>query len=110
MNNELHDEIRQRYGEVARAVGATGCCGSDCACGDAISSNLYSEAERQQLPADAVAVLTEMPDAHRSLRRRRALQMRTAQIQQLGTLAIGEQAEVANAHKTGGQNMQQEAT
>ena len=57
-----------------------------------------------------VAVLTEMPNAHRSLRRRRALQMRTAQIQQLGTLAIGEQTEVANAHETGGQDMQQEAT
>jgi len=57
-----------------------------------------------------VAVLTEMPNAYRSLRRRRALQMRTAQIQQLGTLAIGEQTEVANAHETGGQDMQQEAT
>lgn len=57
-----------------------------------------------------MTVLTEMPHAHRNLRRRRALQMRTAQIQQSGTLAIGEQAEVANADETGGQNMQQEAT
>jgi len=57
-----------------------------------------------------MTVLTEMPHAHRSLQRGRALQMRTAQIQQLGTLAIGEQAEVANAHETGGQDMQQEAT
>ncbi len=39
-----------------------------------------------------------------------ARKVRTAQIQQLGTLAIGEQAEVANAHETGGQDMQQEAT
>jgi hypothetical protein len=35
----------------------------------------------------AMTVLTEMPHAHRSLGRGRALQMRTAQIQQLGTLA-----------------------
>jgi hypothetical protein len=34
-----------------------------------------------------MTVLTEMPHAHRSLGRGRALQMRTAQIQQLGTLA-----------------------
>jgi hypothetical protein len=57
-----------------------------------------------------MTVLTEMSHAHRSLRRRRARQMRTAQIQQWGTLVIGEEAEVANAHETGGQDMQQEAT
>ena len=57
-----------------------------------------------------MTVLTEMPHADRRLRRRRGLQMRTAQLQQLGTVAIGEQAEVANAHESGGQDMQQEAT
>ena len=57
-----------------------------------------------------MTVLTEMPHADRRLRRRRALEMRTAQLQQLGTVAIGEQAEVANAHESGGQDMQQEAT
>jgi len=55
MTHDLRDEIRQRYGDMARAVGATGCCGSDCACGNPISSNLYSEQEREQLPAGAVA-------------------------------------------------------
>jgi SAM-dependent methyltransferase len=40
---------------MARAVGATGCCGSDGACGDSTGSDLYSDTERQQLPADAVA-------------------------------------------------------
>ena len=38
------------------------------------------------------------------------LQMEAAALQELGAMAIGQQAEVANAYETGGQNVQQEAT
>jgi SAM-dependent methyltransferase len=50
--------VREKYGAIAKAVGkAGGCCGSSaCGCGDPITSNLYSDAETQGLPADAVAV------------------------------------------------------
>jgi arsenite methyltransferase len=50
--------VREKYGAIAKAVGKTGpCCGPPpCGCGDPITSNLYSEAETQGLPADAVAV------------------------------------------------------
>src|SRR3984893_839046 len=50
--------VQERYGAIAMAVGkAGGCCGpTPCGCGDPITSNLYSEAETQGLPADAVAV------------------------------------------------------
>jgi arsenite methyltransferase len=50
--------VQERYGAIAKAVGkAGGCCGpTPCGCGDPITSNLYSEAETQGLPADAVAV------------------------------------------------------
>src|ERR1700736_3831323 len=50
--------VREKYGAIAKAVGkAGGCCGPGaCGCGDPITSNLYSDAETQGLPADAVAV------------------------------------------------------
>jgi arsenite methyltransferase len=50
--------VQEKYGAIARAVGHTGgCCGpTPCGCGDPITSNLYSEAETQGLPAEAVAV------------------------------------------------------
>jgi SAM-dependent methyltransferase len=50
--------VQEKYGAIARAVGQTGgCCGpTPCGCGDPITSNLYSEAETQGLPAEAVAV------------------------------------------------------
>src|SRR5216117_4361050 len=52
----IHDAVREKYGAIARSVGKTGCCGPvACGCGDAINSNLYSERETQDLPADAVA-------------------------------------------------------
>ncbi|MGA8620211.1 MAG: hypothetical protein WB660_17030 [Candidatus Sulfotelmatobacter sp.] len=54
-----------------------------------------------------MTVLTEMPHADRRLRRRRALQMRTAQLQQLGTLAIGEQAEVGSTLQSSRQALAQ---
>jgi arsenite methyltransferase len=53
----LQDAVRDKYGEIARSVGALGCCGpSACGCGDPITSNLYSSSETEGLPAAAVAV------------------------------------------------------
>ena len=49
--------VREKYGEIARSVGGSGCCGpTACGCGDPITSNLYSISETAGLPADAVAV------------------------------------------------------
>src|SRR5690606_13451853 len=54
---QIHDAVREKYGEIARAVGAQGCCGpTSCGCGDPITSNLYSNAETDGLPSEAVAV------------------------------------------------------
>jgi len=54
---QIQDAVREKYGEIARAVGAQGCGGpSTCGCGDPITSNLYSNAETDGLPAEAVAV------------------------------------------------------
>jgi arsenite methyltransferase len=53
----VQDAVREKYGDIARAVGKGGCCGpSACGCGDPITSNLYSDAETSGLPSDAVAV------------------------------------------------------
>ena len=52
----VQDAVREKYGEIARSVGQGGCCGpGSCGCGDPITSNLYSDAETSNLPADAVA-------------------------------------------------------
>ena len=52
----VQDAVREKYGEIARSVGKTGCCGpSTCGTGDPITSNLYSTTETDGLPADAVA-------------------------------------------------------
>jgi len=58
---DIKEAVREKYGAIAAAVGQSpaapkaGCCGpSACGCGDPISSNLYSEAERGELPAEAV--------------------------------------------------------
>jgi len=49
--------VREKYGDIAKAVAKTGCCGpTACCCGDPISSNLYSADETDALPAEAVAV------------------------------------------------------
>jgi arsenite methyltransferase len=54
---QLQDAVREKYGEIAKAVGTSGrCCSSACGCGDPITSNLYSAAETADLPAEAVAV------------------------------------------------------
>ena len=56
-SSRVHDAVREKYGEIARSVGKGGCCGpSSCGCGDPITSNLYSDSETNDLPADAVAV------------------------------------------------------
>jgi SAM-dependent methyltransferase len=55
--NQVQDAVREKYGEIARSVGASGCCSpTSCGCGDPISSDLYSAAETGGLPAEAVAV------------------------------------------------------
>ena len=55
MDNELQRTVQERYGAIARSVGAGGCCGDACGCGDEVSGNLYGEAERADLPAQALA-------------------------------------------------------
>jgi arsenite methyltransferase len=53
----VRDAIKEKYGEIARSVGKTSCCGpSPCGGGDAITSNLYSDTETAGLPGEAVAV------------------------------------------------------
>jgi ubiquinone/menaquinone biosynthesis C-methylase UbiE len=56
-NSDVRQAVQDRYGEIARSVGASGgCCGpAACGCGDPISSNLYSDVQTRDLPADAVA-------------------------------------------------------
>ncbi len=52
----VQDAVREKYGEIARSVGKSGCCGPTlCGCGDPITSNLYSDDETDGVPADAVA-------------------------------------------------------
>jgi SAM-dependent methyltransferase len=56
-DRHVQDAVREKYGDIARSVGKTGCCGpAACGCGDPITSGLYSDAETAGLPADAVAV------------------------------------------------------
>jgi len=56
-NTHVQDAVREKYGDIARSVGKTGCCGpTACGCGDPISSDLYSTTETDGIPADAVAV------------------------------------------------------
>jgi arsenite methyltransferase len=55
-STHVQDAVRERYAEIARSVGKSGCCGpSSCGCGDPITSNLYSASETGELPGDAVA-------------------------------------------------------
>jgi SAM-dependent methyltransferase len=53
----IQSAVREKYGAIAKSVGATSCCGPGACCGgsaDPITTNLYSEAETRDLPADAV--------------------------------------------------------
>jgi ubiquinone/menaquinone biosynthesis C-methylase UbiE len=51
---ELKAQIRDKYGKAAQGVASGGCCGSACGCADPITENLYDEAEKALLPAEAV--------------------------------------------------------
>ena len=57
---EIHEEVRARYAEIARAVGGEGgCCGSASCCGDpeeeqGFGAALYAADERGELPEAAV--------------------------------------------------------
>jgi len=56
-SNDVQDVVRNKYGEIARTVGKTGCCGpTSCGGVDPITSDLYSSTETADLPADAMAV------------------------------------------------------
>jgi arsenite methyltransferase len=53
----IHDIVREKYGAIARSVGATSCCGpAPCGCGggDPVTRNLYSDGEASTVPAEAV--------------------------------------------------------
>jgi len=58
--SDIQQAVRDKYGAIASSVQnaskATGCCGpTACGCGDPITSNLYSDAEKGALPDNAVA-------------------------------------------------------
>jgi SAM-dependent methyltransferase len=56
MMSDLQDTVREKYGAIAAAVSTAGSCGAGACCGgDAITSNLYTAAETQDLPAEAVS-------------------------------------------------------
>jgi arsenite methyltransferase len=56
-STHVQDAVREKYGEIARSVGASRCCGpTACGCGDPITSDLYSSSETAGLPPEAVAV------------------------------------------------------
>jgi len=57
--NDIQQAVKDKYGAIANAVSEgtsrSGCCGPvACGCGDPISSNLYSDAEKGDLPTEAV--------------------------------------------------------
>ena len=60
--SDIHQAVKEKYGAIATAVressttAKAGCCGpTACGCGDPITSDLYSDTERGDLPAEAVA-------------------------------------------------------
>ena len=57
--SDIHKAVQDKYGAIASSVikssGNAGCCGpSACGCADPITSDLYSDSETGELPADAV--------------------------------------------------------
>jgi len=58
--NSIKERVRERYAREANRVlgnaGPASCCGTDPTCCDPITSNLYSDAEKLGLPADAIAM------------------------------------------------------
>jgi SAM-dependent methyltransferase len=56
-DTDVQAAVREKYGAIAKGGGQTNCCGpSACGCGDPITSDLYSDTETSDLPAEAVAV------------------------------------------------------
>src|SRR3982751_1334444 len=56
-DSHLQDVVREKYGEIARSAGQTGCCGPTAGGGhDPITSELYSAQETAGLPKEAVTV------------------------------------------------------
>src|SRR3954453_6879530 len=60
--SDIHQAVKEKYGAIAAAISQTpasartGCCGPTASgCSDPITANLYSDAERGDLPAEAVA-------------------------------------------------------
>jgi arsenite methyltransferase len=55
-DTQIRDAVQEKYGNIAKSVGKTGCCGPT-ACGgaDPITSNLYSDTQTAGLPPDALA-------------------------------------------------------
>jgi arsenite methyltransferase len=56
---DVHQAVREKYGAIAEAVKKSstnaGCCGpTACGCSDSITSDLYSDVEKNGLPAEAV--------------------------------------------------------
>jgi arsenite methyltransferase len=55
----IQDAVKEKYGAAAKQVtaGGTACCGggAELSCCDPITRNLYDDAEKSSLPADAVA-------------------------------------------------------
>src|SRR5579863_10629069 len=58
-DTNIQEVVKQKYGQAAKQVtaGGTATCGggADLSCCDPITKNLYDEAEKSGLPADAVA-------------------------------------------------------
>ncbi|MDE3201910.1 MAG: arsenite methyltransferase [Acidobacteriota bacterium] len=56
--SDVHEQVKQKYGSAARAVAEQGsmraCCDPGLKCCDPITTNLYSEAEKGQIPEKAV--------------------------------------------------------
>ncbi len=57
-NASVQDVVKEKYGAIARTIGANGgCCGpTSCGCDDPLTSDLYSASETADLPPEAVAV------------------------------------------------------
>src|SRR4051794_11664216 len=60
--SDIHQAVKEKYGAIAAAISQssasarTGCCGpTRSGCSDPITGNLYSDAERGDLPPEAVA-------------------------------------------------------
>jgi arsenite methyltransferase len=59
--SDITKAVQEKYGALATqvskgaATASTGCCGPSCCASDAITSDLYSDAEREALPETAVS-------------------------------------------------------